>query len=164
MSIQSILVTEQDYALRLISLDDDPTLPVFTFRMVFLGLGLSCFAAVLGQLFVSSLLRYMYAVKNKHLTHTLAVLPSANRLCQSTVHPNFGLHPRIILGESHSWAERQCPDVRHPLLALHESRYIQYVNTHTRLNCHCTYKRHLPLKFIRYQGACCYHNHGSDGV
>ncbi|CDO68155.1 hypothetical protein BN946_scf184938.g7 [Trametes cinnabarina] len=43
--------TEQDYALRLVSLDDDPTLPVYTFRTWFLGLGLSCFAAVLGELF-----------------------------------------------------------------------------------------------------------------
>lgn len=43
--------TEQDYALRLISLEDDPTLPVFTFRSMFLGTGLACFGAVLGQLF-----------------------------------------------------------------------------------------------------------------
>ncbi|KAJ7764119.1 OPT oligopeptide transporter [Mycena maculata] len=43
--------TDSDYATRLISLDDDPTLRVYTFRMFFLGLGLSCFAAVLGQIF-----------------------------------------------------------------------------------------------------------------
>jgi hypothetical protein len=43
--------TASDYALRLLSLEDDTTLPVFTFRMWFLGLGLSCFGAVLGQLF-----------------------------------------------------------------------------------------------------------------
>jgi hypothetical protein len=43
--------TAEDYALRLISLEDDPTQPVFTFRMWFLALGLSCFGAVLGQLF-----------------------------------------------------------------------------------------------------------------
>ncbi|KAJ6452376.1 OPT oligopeptide transporter [Mycena vitilis] len=43
--------TDADYATRLISLDDDPTLRVFTFRMWFLGLGLSCFSAVLGQIF-----------------------------------------------------------------------------------------------------------------
>ncbi|RPD53682.1 OPT oligopeptide transporter [Lentinus tigrinus ALCF2SS1-7] len=43
--------TEQDYALRLVSLDDDPTLPIHTFRTWFLGLGLACFAAVLGELF-----------------------------------------------------------------------------------------------------------------
>ncbi|KAJ7186170.1 OPT oligopeptide transporter [Mycena filopes] len=45
------IITDADYATRLISLDDDPTLRVFTFRMWFLGLGLSCFSAVLGQIF-----------------------------------------------------------------------------------------------------------------
>ncbi|KAJ7098484.1 OPT oligopeptide transporter [Mycena belliarum] len=43
--------TDADYATRLISLDDDPATRVFTFRLWFLGLGLSCFAAVLGQIF-----------------------------------------------------------------------------------------------------------------
>ncbi|KAI0334676.1 OPT oligopeptide transporter [Cubamyces sp. BRFM 1775] len=43
--------TSEDYALRLVSLEDDPTLPIYTFRTWFLGLGLSCFAAVLGELF-----------------------------------------------------------------------------------------------------------------
>lgn len=41
-----------DYATRLMSLEDDPTLRIFTFRMCFLSLGLSCFGAVLGQIFV----------------------------------------------------------------------------------------------------------------
>jgi len=41
----------EDYALRLISLEDDPELPIWTFRMLFLSLGLSCFAAVLSQIF-----------------------------------------------------------------------------------------------------------------
>ncbi|KAF7351730.1 Oligopeptide transporter 3 [Mycena sanguinolenta] len=45
------IVTDVDVATRLISLEDDPTLPVFTFRMWFLGFGLSCFGAVLGQIF-----------------------------------------------------------------------------------------------------------------
>ncbi|KAF9477683.1 OPT oligopeptide transporter [Pholiota conissans] len=43
--------TDADYSTRLISLDDDPTLPIWTFRMWFLSLGLSCFGAVLGQIF-----------------------------------------------------------------------------------------------------------------
>ncbi|KAK7038375.1 OPT oligopeptide transporter [Favolaschia claudopus] len=43
--------TDTDYATRLVSLDDDPTLRVFTFRMWFLGLGLTAFAAVLSQIF-----------------------------------------------------------------------------------------------------------------
>ncbi|KAJ7254207.1 peptide transporter MTD1 [Mycena rebaudengoi] len=45
------IVTDMDVATRLISLEDDPSLPAFTFRMWFLGLGLSCFGAVLGQIF-----------------------------------------------------------------------------------------------------------------
>ncbi|KAF8176072.1 OPT oligopeptide transporter [Pholiota molesta] len=43
--------TDADYSTRLISLEDDPTLPIWTFRMWFLSLGLSCFGAVLGQIF-----------------------------------------------------------------------------------------------------------------
>ncbi|KAK0199297.1 peptide transporter MTD1 [Desarmillaria ectypa] len=45
------IVTDMDVATRLISLEDDPTLPASTFRMWFLGIGLSCFGAVLGQIF-----------------------------------------------------------------------------------------------------------------
>ncbi|KAJ7210971.1 OPT oligopeptide transporter [Mycena rebaudengoi] len=44
------IVTDHDYATRLIALDDDPTLRVFTFRMWFLAVGLSCFSSVLGQI------------------------------------------------------------------------------------------------------------------
>jgi OPT family oligopeptide transporter len=43
--------TDRDYAVRLLSLEDDPTLAIYTFRMWFLALGLSCFGAVLGQIF-----------------------------------------------------------------------------------------------------------------
>ncbi|KAJ8089444.1 hypothetical protein PM082_014693 [Marasmius tenuissimus] len=43
--------SDADYSIRLISLEDDPNLPIFTFRMWFLGLGLACFGAVLGQIF-----------------------------------------------------------------------------------------------------------------
>ncbi|KAF5348950.1 hypothetical protein D9758_014208 [Tetrapyrgos nigripes] len=43
--------TDADYSLRLVSLEDDPSLPIFTFRLWFLGVGLSCFGAVLGQIF-----------------------------------------------------------------------------------------------------------------
>ncbi|KAG5728413.1 Oligopeptide transporter 3 [Termitomyces sp. T112] len=43
--------TDIDVATRLISLEDEPTLPAFTFRMWFLGLGLACFGSVLGQIF-----------------------------------------------------------------------------------------------------------------
>ncbi|KIK66315.1 hypothetical protein GYMLUDRAFT_93594 [Collybiopsis luxurians FD-317 M1] len=43
--------TANDWSLRLISLEDDPTLPVWTFRLWFLSLGLSCFGAVLSEIF-----------------------------------------------------------------------------------------------------------------
>ncbi|EKM57186.1 uncharacterized protein PHACADRAFT_254776 [Phanerochaete carnosa HHB-10118-sp] len=43
--------TDIDYAVRLVSLEDDPSMPIFTFRMWFLSLGLSCFGAILGQIF-----------------------------------------------------------------------------------------------------------------
>ncbi|TFK60969.1 peptide transporter MTD1 [Pluteus cervinus] len=45
------IVTDLDVATRLISLEDDPSLPAFTFRMWFLGFGLACFGSVLGQIF-----------------------------------------------------------------------------------------------------------------
>ncbi|ESK83368.1 oligopeptide transporter [Moniliophthora roreri MCA 2997] len=45
------IVSDADYATRLVSLDDDPDMPIFTFRLWLLGLGLSCFGAVLGQIF-----------------------------------------------------------------------------------------------------------------
>ncbi|CAK5280284.1 unnamed protein product [Mycena citricolor] len=40
-----------DWSLRLISLHDDPTLPMWTFRMWFVAIGLSAFGAVLGEIF-----------------------------------------------------------------------------------------------------------------
>ncbi|KAF7307085.1 OPT oligopeptide transporter [Mycena indigotica] len=45
------IVTASDWSTRLISLHDDPTLPVWTFRLWFLALGLSAFGAVLGEIF-----------------------------------------------------------------------------------------------------------------
>jgi hypothetical protein len=38
--------TAADWSLRLVSLEDDPKQPVWTFRLWFISLGLSCFAAV----------------------------------------------------------------------------------------------------------------------
>ncbi|THU85518.1 OPT oligopeptide transporter [Dendrothele bispora CBS 962.96] len=43
--------TAADWSLRLISLEDDPTQPCWTFRLWFLSIGLSCFGAVLSQIF-----------------------------------------------------------------------------------------------------------------
>lgn len=48
---EKVLQTAEDFSTRLISLDDDPTMPVHTFRTWFTGLGLSAFGAVLGMLF-----------------------------------------------------------------------------------------------------------------
>lgn len=69
-----------DYAVRLISLEDDPSLPIFTFRMWFLALGLSCFGAILSQIFVR-----IYLPFTTNEAHTTTVLPPANDLRQSTV-------------------------------------------------------------------------------
>jgi hypothetical protein len=52
MPLKTSPETDLDVATRLISLEDDPSLPAFTFRMWFLGLGLACFGSVLGQIFV----------------------------------------------------------------------------------------------------------------
>ncbi|KAF8578774.1 OPT superfamily oligopeptide transporter [Ramaria rubella] len=41
----------EDVATAVITTDDDPTLPVWTFRTVFLGIGLSAFGAVLGTIY-----------------------------------------------------------------------------------------------------------------
>jgi len=51
---EKVLETPEDFATALVSLDDDPTLPVYTFRMWFAGIGLAVFGSVLGMLFVST--------------------------------------------------------------------------------------------------------------
>ncbi|KAL6306111.1 OPT oligopeptide transporter [Sparassis latifolia] len=48
---ERVLETAEDFATALVSLDDDPKMPVFTFRMWFTGVGLAVFGAVLGMLF-----------------------------------------------------------------------------------------------------------------
>ncbi|KAH9924915.1 OPT oligopeptide transporter [Fomitopsis serialis] len=48
---EKVLETAEDFAKILISLDDDPTMPIHTFRMWFTGVGLAVFASVLGMLF-----------------------------------------------------------------------------------------------------------------
>ncbi|TFY80131.1 hypothetical protein EWM64_g3881 [Hericium alpestre] len=40
-----------DVAVKVLSTQDDPSQPAFTFRFLFLGLGLSCFGAVLAQIY-----------------------------------------------------------------------------------------------------------------
>ncbi|KDE06510.1 hypothetical protein MVLG_03161 [Microbotryum lychnidis-dioicae p1A1 Lamole] len=48
---ERVIETAHDFCTRLISLEDDPSLPVHTIRMWTIGLGLTCFGAVLGQIF-----------------------------------------------------------------------------------------------------------------
>lgn len=50
---EKVLETATDFSRALVSSEDDPTLPIHTFRMWFTGLGLAVFGAVLGMLFVS---------------------------------------------------------------------------------------------------------------
>lgn len=45
VNVKVIRVAEE-VATEILSTDDDPTLPVFTFRTIFLGIGLSAFASV----------------------------------------------------------------------------------------------------------------------
>jgi hypothetical protein len=49
-SDESVLSDERDIATRIISVDDDPSLNPWTFRAFFIGLGLSTFGGVLGEL------------------------------------------------------------------------------------------------------------------
>ncbi|THH21358.1 hypothetical protein EW146_g177 [Bondarzewia mesenterica] len=46
-----VIEKAEDVAVEIISTEDDPSLPVFTFRSVFLGIGLSAFGAVLGTIY-----------------------------------------------------------------------------------------------------------------
>ncbi|GAA5917230.1 hypothetical protein JCM5296_002400 [Sporobolomyces johnsonii] len=77
--------TAEDIATRCMSLEDDPEMVVHTFRMYFLGLGLTCFSAVLGQIFyfrpqtvyVSQLFLQIIAFILGRLWHQ--VLPGAHR-------------------------------------------------------------------------------------
>lgn len=81
-----------DVATRLISLEDDPTLPVFTFRMWFLGLGLSCFGAVLGQIFVRTDI-VLFAVLVFSRTNYAFPISTSGRKPSSSASSSFRLLP-----------------------------------------------------------------------
>ena len=49
-----VLSDARDLVTHVISVEDDPTLPYWTFRVLVLGLGLSAFGGVLGQLILVS--------------------------------------------------------------------------------------------------------------
>lgn len=55
-SQEKVLETAEDFSRALVSSEDDPNLPIHTFRMWFTGLGLAVFGAVLGMLFVSAVI------------------------------------------------------------------------------------------------------------
>ncbi|KAL4253651.1 oligopeptide OPT transporter family protein [Abortiporus biennis] len=46
-----VIQNAEDVAVQVISTEDDPTLPIFTFRVLFLGIGLSAFGAVLATIY-----------------------------------------------------------------------------------------------------------------
>lgn len=48
---EKVIEKAEDVAVEIISTEDDPSLPVLTFRSVFLGIGLSAFSAVLGTIY-----------------------------------------------------------------------------------------------------------------
>ncbi|TFK54408.1 OPT superfamily oligopeptide transporter [Heliocybe sulcata] len=47
----TVLEDERDIATHVISVEDDATLPVWTFRSFFIGIGLSCFGGVLAEIY-----------------------------------------------------------------------------------------------------------------
>lgn len=74
---EKVLETAEDFATALVSLEDDPTLPIHTFRMWFSGLGLAVFGAVLGMLFVSD---------NFPFTVTRPLRVNLSPFCSNSVH------------------------------------------------------------------------------
>ncbi len=112
-----------DVAMRLISLDDDPTLPAFTFRMWFLGIGLACFGSVLGQIFVRV---FILAQMLQFICYQ--VFSSSDDICQPSVPSNSLVSPGGCVGTNHSRAwpsAREAPNEEQRVLAIYESRPIQ---------------------------------------
>jgi hypothetical protein len=60
-SEEGVLSTERDIATHVISVDDDPSLNPWTFRAFFIGIGLSAFGGVLGELF-----EFVFSQYNAH--------------------------------------------------------------------------------------------------
>lgn len=88
-----VLETAEDFSRALVSSEDDPNLPIHTFRMWFTGLGLAVFGAVLGMLFVSG---RVPSVLQHRLMLPLAI-PTAGHLCLSVVPPAAGVYARSFL-------------------------------------------------------------------
>lgn len=118
---EKVLQTADDFARALVSVDDDPTLPIHTFRMWFTGVGLAVFGAVLGMLFVSSslvmiwkrMLIAMFIAIPAAGSHSVRAFPSASRI-----------YAGILLCVHHSRSWQSFPH-RQPILELLESRAFQ---------------------------------------
>ncbi|ETW80571.1 oligopeptide transporter [Heterobasidion irregulare TC 32-1] len=94
----------EDVAVEIISTEDDPSLPVLTFRSVFLGIGLSAFSAVLGTIYtfkpqnatVSQLFSLIIAYVLGTAMH--AVIPSHGRWRYLNPGPfNIKEHTAIVM-------------------------------------------------------------------
>lgn len=83
------LDTAQDIVTTVIDLDDDPSLSPWTFRMFFIGMGLSCFGAVLEEIYnFKPQVVYISISKSKSLPRdmrcvlmALTSVPHCHRLC-----------------------------------------------------------------------------------
>lgn len=99
-----------DYAVRLISLEDDATLPIFTLRMWFLSLGLSCFGAVLGQIFVCS--HPVLSTPSHHFLTACGGSTSARKLSTSA-----SFFCKCVRPESCAWEEVLTVSLRQQIFA-----------------------------------------------
>lgn len=97
---EKVLETADDFAKRLISLDDDPTMPIHTFRMWFTGIGLAVFASVLGMLFVSGLARH--TVGGWHVDDLVLAIPPPGADCLAAVSAAHRVHDGPLFRGGHS--------------------------------------------------------------
>lgn len=91
---EKVLETAEDFSRALVSSDDDPNLPIHTFRMWFTGIGLAVFGAVLGMLFVSGA---PYNVMIMHLLLAGSAIPPASHISLCVVPSVARLHDWQIL-------------------------------------------------------------------
>lgn len=75
---EKVLETAEDFATALVSLDDDPELPIHTFRMWFTGIGLAVFGAVLGMLFVN---QNFLILRRKFIPILSTAIPAPSSRC-----------------------------------------------------------------------------------
>ncbi|TFK24179.1 peptide transporter MTD1 [Coprinopsis marcescibilis] len=90
--------TDLDIATRLISLEDDPTLGAFTFRMWFLGIGLSCFGSVLGQIFY---FRPQTVFVSQLFIQIIAYI--LGRVLEEIIPGTGNVHPKLKMKDNWFW-------------------------------------------------------------